>query len=93
MTITTLDLKKYLRISHNQDDEYISDLIELAKTFITEQTGVEYSEADRVFVQGVYFMVAHLYDNRSPLTDKTVNTVPYTLETILCHLKLRGANE
>lgn len=91
MSITITDIKTYLRINHNIDDNYLTDLIDVAKAFIFEQTGVEYSESDKVFEQGIYFLVAHLYDNRSPISEKAVNTVPYTLDAIIKHLKIRGA--
>lgn len=93
MSITLTDIKNYLRINHNIDDAYIESLIETAKLFIKEQTGVELKEGDKVYEQGVFFLVAHLYDNRSPISEKAVNTVPYTLDAILKHIKIRGAFE
>lgn len=91
MTLIVADIKKYLRITHNADDAYIESLLSVAKQFIKEQTGVEYTESDKVYEQGCLFLVAHLYDNRSPITEKAVNTVPYTLDAIIRHIKIRGA--
>ncbi|MBO5869612.1 MAG: phage gp6-like head-tail connector protein [Clostridia bacterium] len=93
MSIQTADIKTYLRINHDKDDDYLLSLIEISKQYIKEQTGVEYVEADKVYRQAVFFMVAHLYDNRSSITEKAVNSVPYTLDALIIHLRLRGAYE
>lgn len=91
MSLALSDIKNYLRINHSIDDAYLESLIELSKTFINEQTGVEYTDNDKVYQQGVFFLVAHLYDNRSPISEKAVNTVPFTLDAIIRHIKIRGA--
>jgi len=39
------------------------------------------------------FHVAHLYDNRSAYAEKAINEVPYTLDAIIRHIKIRGAKE
>lgn len=93
MSIALSDIKAYLRINHDVDDRYIEQLVAVAESFIKEQTGVKYSDNDKVYRQGVLFLVAHLYDNRSAVTDKTVNSVPYTLDAIIKHIKLRGELE
>lgn len=93
MSIELSDIKAYLRINHDVDDSYIKELIGVAESFIKEQTGVEYSDKDKVYRQGVLFLVAHLYDNRSAVTEKTLNIVPYTLDAIIKHIKLRGKLE
>ncbi|MBO4778074.1 MAG: phage gp6-like head-tail connector protein, partial [Bacteroidales bacterium] len=93
MSIELSDIKAYLRINHDVDDSYIGELVEVAKSFIKEQTGVAYSDNDKVYRQGVLFLVAHLYDNRSAVEEKTVNIVPYTLDAIIKHIRLRGELE
>lgn len=91
MSIEIKDIKSYLRITHNIDDEFIGDLVNVSKAFIKEQTGVEYTEGDKVYEQGILFHVAHLYDNRSAITEKAVNEIPFTLDTIIRHIKIRGS--
>ena len=54
MSLTVTDIKTYLRINHTVDDSYLTGLIDVAKQFIAEQTGVEYSESDKVYEQGIY---------------------------------------
>jgi len=93
MSIELSDIKSYLRINHNIDDAFLLSLVETSKAFIKEQTGVEYKDGDKVYEQGILFHVAHLYDNRSAVTEKAVNEVPYTLDAIIRHIKIRGAYE
>ena len=91
MTLTISDIKEYLRINHDVDNNFIYNLIETSKVFIQEQTGVIYKAGDKVFEQCILFLVAHLYDNRASITEKTMNEIPYTLDALIRHIKLRGA--
>lgn len=91
MSIELSDIKAYLRITHDLDDKFIESLVETSKAFIKEQTGVEFVAGDKVYEQGILFHVAHLYDNRSAFTDKATNEIPYTLDAIIRHIKIRGA--
>ena len=51
MSIELSDIKAYLRISHDIDDNFITSLVETSKAFIKEQTGVDFVEADKVYKQ------------------------------------------
>ena len=93
MSIELSDIKKYLRINHNLDDDFIKNLVETSKAFIKEQTGVEHVAGDKVYEQAILFHVAHLYDNRSSVTDKATNEIPYTSDAIIRRIKIRGAYE
>lgn len=93
MTLTTSEIKAYLRITHNVDDAFIESLVGISKAFIKEQTGVDFVEGDKVFEQCVLFMVAHLYDNRASVTEKATTEIPYTLDALLRHIRIRGAIE
>lgn len=84
------DIKDYLRVSHNLDDNFISGLIETAKQLIEEQTGVKYSDADKVYKMTILQVVAHFYDKRESFSEKSAVTVPYTLDCLIKHLGMRG---
>lgn len=84
-------IKKYLRIDFDCDDAYIGDLLKLSKDFIKEQTGVEYNESDTVYTQALLLMTAHFYDNRTPVSEKAVSEVPFSLGCMLKHIGMRGA--
>ena len=93
MTLQVSDIKAYLRITHNVDDTFLESLFATAKEFIKEQTGVAFQDGDKVYEQCVLFMVAHLYDNRASVTEKATNEIPYTLDALIRHIKLRGTIE
>ena len=84
-------VKKYLRIDFDCDDGYIDDLIQMSKDFIKEQTGVEYNESDTVYTQALLLMIAHFYDNRTPVSEKAVSEIPFSLGCMLKHIGMRGS--
>ncbi len=90
MTLLVDDIKAYLRITHNIDDSFLANLMETSKAFIKEQTGVEYTAGDKVYEQCILFCVAHLYDNRASVSEKAINEIPYTLDALIRHIKIRG---
>jgi len=93
MSLTLNDIKAYLRITHNVDDTFLESLVGTSKAFIKEETGVEFVAGDKVYEQCVLFLVAHLYDNRASVTEKATTEIPYTLDALLRHIKIRGAVE
>lgn len=85
------EIKHYLRIGHDIDDPYLLELINFAKKFIEEQTGVSYSENDEVYKIAVKQAVAHFYDKRESVSDKSNVVVPYTMDCLIKHIGIRGA--
>ena len=83
-------LKSFLRITHDADDEFLETLLETTKTYIKEQTGVEYNPNDNIYFHAVILLSAHFYDNRSYVTEKSVNTVPSSLNCLIKHIGMRG---
>ena len=84
------NLKSFLRIDFNDDDAYITSLIDISKDYIKEQTGVKYTYKDSVYNQAVFLMVQHFYDNKTIMTEKAVNEIPYTLTSMIHHIGMRG---
>ena len=84
------DVKKYLRISHTVDDTYITELIDFAKKYIKEQTGVDFTTTDTTYRMAVYQVVAHFYDKRESISDKSNVIVPYTMNTLIQHIGMRA---
>ena len=37
------------------------------------------------------FCISHFYGTRQPLTEKTVTNVPFTFDSLVKHISLRGA--
>ena len=84
------EIKHYLRIGHDLDDPYLTELISFSKNFIAEQTGVSYSDDDAVYKMAVKQVVAHFYDKRESVSEKTNVVVPYTMDTLIKHIGIRG---
>lgn len=89
--ITLKTVKDYLRIDFDDDDAYLTQLIKLSKDYIYQQTGVEYNADDEVYNQAMLFCVSHFYGTKQPLTEKTVTNVPFTFDSLVKHISLRGA--
>lgn len=83
-------IKNFLRISHSLDDDYITEEIATAKELIEQKTGVAYTENDLIYEKAIIMLVAYYYDNRTIITEKTVNTLPYTVDELLKTIAFRG---
>lgn len=92
MGISKEDIKKYLRVNHALDDDFIVELIEEAKTTIKEKTGVEYSHIDYPYNKAIRLYVHHNYFNRGETSEKQVYSIPNSFEDALIHLGVRGSN-
>lgn len=90
MDLTLENIKSYLRITHDVDDNYILSLMKLSKLFIKEQTGIDYVEGDEVYRQAIMLMVGFYYDNRQATSDKTMANVPFSLDCMIKHIGIRG---
>lgn len=89
MSIELDEVKLYLRITHSEDDDYITRLITMAEQFIYEQTNIEYTDEDETYKQAVLLTVAHFYDKRESVTDKTHTAVPMTLDYLIKQIGMR----
>lgn len=89
MSIELDEVKLYLRITHSEEDEYIERLITMAEQYINEQTNVEYSDNDETYKQAVLLAVAHFYDKRESVSDKTHTAVPMTLDYLIKQIGMR----
>lgn len=91
LSIELIDIKKYLRVAHDEDDALISGLVDVAKQSIKEQTGVVYSEADETYKNTIMLAVHHYYYNRASVMDKSTSSLPYSLDDFITLIKHRGA--
>lgn len=81
--ITVADVANYIRLSEvsEEDTALLTNLIEIAKKFITDYTGVADLDKHQDFVIVIYILCQDMYDNRTLYVDKTnLNRV---VETIL----------
>lgn len=84
------NIKKYLKIDHEIEDDLINDLIEWAKAFIKEKTGQDFNNDDYLMRDLLRLLVAYRYYNRNAIGEKTLNEYPYSITEILKTLAFRG---
>lgn len=79
-------VKNYLRVDGDEDDEYITLLIEAAREFVTSYVGeCDESKAKvRVLMLGV---IATLYEKRALTVEKNDN-LQYTFQTVIMQLQM-----
>ena len=81
--ITNQDVADYIRLTEvsETDRSLLDNLINIAKNFIKENTGVENFDEFDAFIIVVFILCQDMYDNRTLYVDKTnLNKV---VETIL----------
>lgn len=82
-TITIQDVANYIRLTEisQEDKTLLTNLINIAKTFIKEYTGVQDLDQYDDFIIVIFILCQDMYDNRTLYVDKTnLNKV---VETIL----------
>ena len=81
--ITTKDLAEYIRIVEvsDEDENTLSNLLEIAKTFISNYTGQTNLDQFQDFVIVVLILCQDMWDNRTLYVDKS--SLSYPVETIL----------
>ena len=81
--ITTSDLAEYIRLVDYtpEDENTLSNLLEIAKTFISKYTGQTDLDKYQDFVIVVLILCQDMYDNRTLYIDK--GSLSYPVETIL----------
>lgn len=81
--ITNQDVADYIRLTEvsQEDTKLLTNLINIAKTFIKEYTGVQDLDQYDDFTIVIFILCQDMYDNRTLYVDKTnLNKV---VETIL----------
>lgn len=72
-TITYIDIADYIRLTEisKKDKALLKNLINIAKTFIKENTGVEDLDEYDDFIIVVFILCQDMYDNRTLYVDQT----------------------
>lgn len=81
--ITTNDIAEYIRLVEvlPEDENTLSNLLEIAKTFISNYTGQTNLDKYQDFVIVVLVLCQDMWDNRTLYVDKA--SLSYPVETIL----------
>lgn len=85
------EIKSYLKVQHDIEDDLITNFIEFSKEYIQQKTGVEYNENDLIFKDCLRLMVAYRYYNRNAIGEKNLSEYPYSITEHLKTLSFRGA--
>ncbi|MGH1833304.1 head-tail connector protein [uncultured Enterococcus sp.] len=81
------ELKNYLRIDHDLDDNLLGMLKSTAEKFILSSIEVKETDDER-FDHAVTLLVSNWYENRIATTEKAMQEIPFGV-TALIH-QLRG---
>ena len=80
--ISLIDIKNYLHVYHDEDDKLLTAILQAAKSFVRNYTGLSGEKlniSDDLSV-AVFILSAELYDNRVYTVDNTdVNPVIQTI--------------
>lgn len=80
--ISLIDVKNYLHVYHDEDDKLLTAILQAAKSFVRNYTGLSDEKLDISddLSVAVFILSAELYDNRVYTVDNTdVNPVIQTI--------------
>ena len=80
------ELKSYLRVTDNEENNLIDGLQKAAEEFLANE-GVQVSYDMKLYSLAVKLLVAHWYDNRMVQSDKPYTNLSYSLDAIVLQLK------
>lgn len=85
MIVTLEEAKKHLIIEHNEDDNYINDLIDVAECSIFNYCNWTYytNPIPQPIKQAALLIVGNLYTNREPVSFSTAYKIPYTVDFLI----------
>ena len=94
MYVTIDQAKAHLRVDFEDDDNYITDLIDIAEMSVQNEIGCTLASCEvngilpKPLLQAIKYMVAHMYATREPvIVGATVQKCPYTMEYLFAPYK------
>jgi uncharacterized phage protein (possible DNA packaging) len=88
--LTLDDVKLFLKLDSDDDDNYVKLLIEVAKEYVTSQIGECNQAKARVRIL-MLTLIANLYENRQFTVDKN-DKVQYVLNIMIAQLQMERDN-
>jgi len=88
-------IKNYLRIDpdNTDDDIQLSGLIEAARLYISNSTGITYDTHNELHALCTKLLVAHWYSDRSIVGQSSLSEYPHSISALLNHLELSNPGE
>lgn len=80
------ELKTYLRIDHDLDDELLKMLVSTAEKFILGSIEVEKTDDER-FNYAVTLLVSHWHENRVGTSTQALNEIPFGVTALIQQLR------
>lgn len=82
------ELKLYLRIDGEEEDNLLSSLLLSAQAYIKGATGKEVDPTNDLHKLAVFLFCSHQYENRNPVITGTVATsLEHSLNAVLKHIE------
>lgn len=86
------EIKHYMRVDGNDDDAFIASLIEAAKLYITNATGVTVDKANPLHKLAVSILCLHWYENRLANDAEGSPPMNFSVESIMNQIALTSVN-
>lgn len=92
MILTLEEVKEYIKVNHDEEDDLINELIEVAEDYLYGATGKHFSNTNKKAKLYCKVLVNEWYKDRSLTEASTKNLnvtqkIRYTLQSILLQLK------
>ena len=94
MAIVTLsEVKGHLRIEDESQDAALQLMIDAVEEFISNMTGLNFDETNKLAKVACFFLVQDLYDNRQINPDKASEKIRQVVVMILTQLSYSYSEE
>lgn len=92
--VTLEDAKKHLNVDFDDDNGYISTLIEVATERIESHLDIKFDDVfddtdsiPKSIKHAILLLIGELYKNRELTTENSVNELPFTINYLLTNYK------
>ncbi|MGE7216590.1 head-tail connector protein [Priestia koreensis] len=88
MTVTLEEMKLYLRVDEDLEDDLIESFIKVAEEYIFNATGKKFDEnAPETAKLIVKLLVSHWYENRAITTNQPSNLIDFSVRSLLSQIE------
>ncbi|MDN4093570.1 head-tail connector protein [Brevibacillus agri] len=81
------ELKQYLRIDWDDEDVFLTSLLDVAKDYIQKATGKQFNEENPKHRLAAFLYCSHQYENRNPVVSANTKTLEYSLQSLLFQIE------
>jgi len=89
MILELTQLKNYLRIDHDLDDQLLTYIQSIAESYIQSaiDSTDDYYKTDPRFDYATALLISHWYENRSATTDVNLEDIPFGVQAFIQQLR------